>query len=291
MLLAALILPSHLVSQDAKTTKTDFPSVAELVGRAVANYKSREAQLENYTYLAHVVRTEFDGHGKATGEITGTDEIMTLEGAPYRRTILMNGRPLSLEQEKEQQIMLEAEAVARRAGHNQHPVRLSSFAPIAQLPHEFRLRWRGKQTLAGRHLQVIDALALGPDGSPDREYARHFKMKLWIDADEAQIVRVESEVIRTLTLDQDLLGFKDYKFSGVGAWRFEFARGTTAAMEWTKVNAEAWLPKWASWKTPKETATDLTPARTAGPLKFRDQRTQTFSDYKKFRVDTRVVPK
>lgn len=293
MLLAALFLPSHLVSQDTKTAKPDSSSVAELVGRALANYKIREAQLENYTYLASVVRTEFDRHGKPTGEITGTDEIMMLEGAQYRRTILLNGRPLSPEQEKEQQIMLEAEAAARRAGHNQHPVRLSSFVPIVQFPDEFRLRWRGQGSLDGSHVQVIDALPFEADerDSADHEYARHFRMKLWIDADEAQIVRVESEVIRTLTLDQDLLGFRDQKFSGVGAWRFEYARGTKTVMEWTKVNGETWLPKWSSWKAPKETVTDLAPARTAGPLKFRDQRTQTFSNYKKFRVDSRVVPK
>ena len=190
-------------------------------------------------------------------------------------------------------MLLAAEASARRAGYNNHPVHNSFLAPIAQLPDEFRLRWRGQQLLDGHEVQVIEALPVDQPrpGSSDQEYARHFKMKLWVDADEAQIVRVESEVIRSLTLDQDLPHFSpDFKFSGVHTWRFEYARGTTAAMEWTKVNDEAWLPKWTSWKTPKETVTALTPTKPAAPIHTRDQVTATYSHYKKFRVDTRVVP-
>ncbi|HKE30819.1 MAG TPA: hypothetical protein VKD65_03775 [Candidatus Angelobacter sp.] len=294
LLLLALFFPAHLWPQRAKAVKPDPATITELVRRAVANYKSRESQLENYTYLAHVARTEFDRNGKPNGQITGVDEIMMLEGAPYRRTVSLNGRPLSPEQEKQQQMLLEGEASARRAGYNKHPVHNFFPAPIAQLPDEFRLRWRGWQFLDGHEVQVLEALPIDKQkpASSDQEYARHFKMRLWIDADEAQIVRVESEVIRSLTLDQDLPHFSpDFKFSGVHTWRFEYARGTTVAMEWTKVNDEAWLPKWTSWKTPKETVTALTPTKPAAPIHSPAQGTATYSDYKKFRVDTRVVPK
>src|SRR5215468_871664 len=294
LLLVMVFFPPHLWPQRAKAAKPDSDTITELVRRVVANYKSREAQLDNYTYLAHVARTEFDRNGKPKGKITGTDEIMILEGAPYRRTVFLNGRPLSPEQERQQQMLLEAEAEARRAGYNKHPVHNPFLAPIAQLPHEFRLRWRGQQRLGGHELQMIEALPVDQQrpASSDQEYARHFKVKLWIDADEAQIVRVESELVRTLTLDQNLFAVSpDVKFSEVQTWRFEYARGTTAAMEWTKVNDEAWLPKSSSWKTPKETATALTPTKPAVPLHFPEQLTTTYSDYKKFRVDTRVVPK
>src|SRR5262245_41651782 len=130
LLLVTLILPPHLLAQRASAAKPDPATIAELIRRAVANYKSREAQLDNYTYLAHITRTEFDRTGKPTGQITGTDEIMMLEGAPYRRTVLLNGRPLSPEQEKQQQMLLEAEATARRAGYDNHPVHNPFLAPI-----------------------------------------------------------------------------------------------------------------------------------------------------------------
>ena len=294
LLFFSLALSLQLFAQAEKTGKPDSSGITELVVRAVANYKGREAQLENYTYLAHVVRTEFDRHGKPKGEITGTDEVMMLEGAPYRRTILLNGQPLSPAQKQEQQKFLDAEAEARRAGYNNRPVHIFFLAPIAQLPEGFRLRRLGQQILDGREVEVIEASPLhGPaPAGTDHEYARHFKMKLWIDPHEAQVVRVESEVIRNVVLDQQFFGVSaNLKFSGMQTWRLEYARGTTTAMEWAKVNDEAWLPKWSSWKASRETATALTPEQRAGPLKFPYQGTQTFSDYKKFRVDTRIVPK
>ncbi len=268
--------------------------MTELVRKAVANYKTREAQLENYTYLAHFVRTEFDRHDKPRGQTTFTDEIIMLEGAPYQRTILYNGSPLSPEREKQQEMLLAAEATARRAGYNKQPVHLFRLAPIAHLPDEFRLRRRGKQLIDGRLVQVIEALPVDAKApaSPDQEYARHFKIKLWIDADEAQIVRLESEVVRSLALAQDTFGGSaDLKFPDMKTLRCEYARGTTTVMEWTKVNGEAWLPKWASWKTPKETVSGLVSTQPETRLSFPDQRTATYSDYKKFHVETRVVPK
>jgi hypothetical protein len=294
LLFVCLGFPLHLSAQGPEAAKPDSSSMAGLVRKAVANYKTREAQLENYTYLAHFVLTAFDRHGKPTGQTTFTDEIIMLEGAPYQRTILHNGSPLSPEQEKQQQMLLEAEATARRAGYNKQPVHLPRLAPIAQLPDEFRLRRRGKQLIDGRLVQVIEALPINAKApaSADREYARHFKLKLWIDADEAQIVRLESEVVSSLALDQDRFEISaDLKSSDVKTLHFEYARGTTTAMEWTKVNGEVWLPKWSSWKTPKETVSGLMSTQPESPLSFPDQHTATYSDYKKFHVETRVVPK
>ena len=294
LLLVTLFFGLHPSPQDAKAAKPDSSSVAELVGRAVANYKNREAQLDNYTYLAHVVRTEFDRHSHPTDQITGTDEIMFLEGAPYRRVVLLNGRPLSAEQLQQRDIILEGEARARRAGHNNHPVQTFFPAPIAQLPQQFRLRRRGKQILDGREVLLIEAL---PDdqhqhAGPDQEYASHFKMKLWIDVTEAQIVRAESEVVRDgLAFERDAASFlPGPRFSGITTYRIEIARGSVAAMQWTKVNNEDWLPQWSSWKTPRETFIALSP-QPRTPLSARDRSFTTYSDYKKFRVGTRIMPR
>src|SRR5882672_6334076 len=97
LLLAAFVFLPHLSAQAAKSAKPDPSSVTELVRRAVSNYKAREAQRDNYTYLMHVVRTDYGRPGKRKGKITGTYEIMFLEGEPYRRAITLNGHSLSPE--------------------------------------------------------------------------------------------------------------------------------------------------------------------------------------------------
>lgn len=298
-LFVLLVFLSHASSLPARAAaKPDTADVADLVRRAVENYQHREAQREKYTYLARVVRTEFDRNGKAKGRITGTYEIMFLKGAPYRRLILINDLPLSPEQETLEQQLLEAEAKMREAGEgNPQPVHTSFSAPVDQLTKGFRLRRRGKQVLNGREVQVVEAV---PDGqplaaSPEQEYARHFRMKVWIDVAEAQIVRVESTVVgKGAAIDQDWIGFSrdrsspEVEFS-TEKHRVEVAPGTVSDTEWIKVNDEVWLPARSYWKTRKMTVMGI--SSTQRPLSFPVEVTSSYSEYKKFRVDTRIVPK
>jgi hypothetical protein len=291
-LLAPLLLFLHLFAQ----TEANPSDVTEMVRTAATNFKSREPQRNDYTYLAHIVRTEFDRDGQPKGNISGTYEIMFLEGSPYRRLIQANGQPLSQEREKHEQLLEAAEAERRRSGEGSRQTLRASFSTlIAQLPEQFRLRSRGKQLQEGRQALMIEALpdAQRPPTMPEQEYARHFKLKVWIDLAETQIVRIESQVISDkLSLDQDLPSFSpDMQLAGMKRFRVEVAHGTTDAMEWTKVNDEAWLPKSAYWKTARETLVDVSSSQPMAPVSFPVQLTWSFSDYKKFRVDARVVPK
>ncbi len=311
--------------QPVQAGKADSSSLTELVRRAVANYKAREAQRDNYTYLAHITRTDFDRRGKSKGHTTGTYEIMFLEGAPYRRAITFNGKPLSPEQEQREQALLEAEAKMRKAERENQGAsfsfesssfesssfRSSSFrssslrstwgapldVPFEQLPDEFNLHWRGKQRLDDREVQMIEAFPLSKndDGglSPGQEYAQHFKLKLWIDAEDAQLVKVEAEIFKgTVVLHPQVASFThpDFQVSGIGESQIEFARGTITSTEWTKVNDEAWLPKWSYSKTGKGTLVNL--SRTSTNLVILPvEYTSTFSDYKKFRVNSHIEAK
>lgn len=293
-LFVALIFLDCFSPQLAGAGKPDAVNIGDFVRRAVANYKARQAQSEKYTYLARIVRTEFDQKGKAKGHIIGTYEIMFLQEMPYRRLIRTNDQPLSPEQEKTEQQYLEAEAKIRKAGGNRQPDSTIFTVPIEQLTEGFRLRGRGRRFLNGREVQVIEAI---PDdryrpATPAQDYARHFQMKLWINA-EAQIVRVESRVVgESVAIDQDWIQFSQGSSSqDVETFsqnhRAEIARGSVSETEWTKVNDEAWLPTRNYWKTKKMTVTFSSAAR---PMSFPVEITSSYSNYQKFRVDTRIVP-
>jgi hypothetical protein len=144
-------------------------------------------------------------------------------------------------------------------------------------------------------VQVVEAIPADdyrPAG-PEQEYARQFQMKLWIDMAEAQIVRVESRVVGERAAIDQTLGLSwsgssaSPEFSTVKQ-RVEVTHGTVNDMEWTKVNDEAWLPARSYWKTAKMTIVGL--SSKGKPLSFPTELTCTYSDYKKFRVDTRIVP-
>jgi len=295
-LFVVLIFLPYFTAQHARAAKSDDADVADLVRRAVANYKARQAQRENYTYLEHVVRTEFDRRGKAKGHIKGTYEIMFLKGAAYRRLVQINDGPLSPQQEKLEQELLEAETKAREAGRSPQPARASFFAPVEQLTEGFHLQRRGKQLLNGREVQMIEAL---PDdghrpAGTEQDYARQFQMKLWIDAMEAQIVRVESRVVRErAAIDQEWIGFsRDRSSPDTQFWtvkhRVEVVRGTVSDMEWIRVNGETWLPTRSYWKTREMTVMGFSSGQKS--LSFPVEISCSYSDYKKFRVDTRIVP-
>jgi hypothetical protein len=295
-LFALLFFLSYFTPQFARAAATpDAANVADLVRRAVANYQARQAQRDHYTYLERVVRTEYGPTGKVKGHITGTYEIMFLRGAPYRRLVRINDQPLSPQLQTLEQQLLEAETKVRQDGGKPQPVRTSFSAPVDQLTEGFQLRKRGKQMLDGREVQIIEAL---PDdehrpAGPEQDYARNFRMKLWIDAAEAQIVRVESRVVgERVALEEEGIAFSWNGFStgpqfSTVKHRVEVARGTVNDMEWTKVNNEAWLPKRSYWKAAKMTVTVSSEQK---PLRIPIELTCSFSDYKKFRVDTRIVP-
>jgi hypothetical protein len=116
-------------------------------------------------------------------------------------------------------------------------------------------------------------------------------MKLWIDTAEAQIIRVESRVVgEQAAIDQALVSWSGSsprpEFS-TAKHRVEVTRGTVSDMEWTKVNDEVWLPARSYWKTAKMTILGLSSDK---PLSFPVELRGSYSDYKKFRVDTRIVP-
>jgi hypothetical protein len=58
--------------------------------------------------------------------------------------------------------------------------------------------------------------------------------------------------------------------------------GTVLSIEWTKINGEVWLPKNGHIKGRFR----LLPSRNVYP----EEGEATYSDYKKFRVDTKVLP-
>src|SRR5262249_36323695 len=102
-----LIFLQYFTPQSARAAaKPDAANVTDLVRRAVANYKARQAPRENYTYAERVVRTEFDRNGKAKFNQKAAYEIMFLKGAPYRRLVQINDQPLSPQQEKLEQQLL-----------------------------------------------------------------------------------------------------------------------------------------------------------------------------------------
>jgi hypothetical protein len=248
-------------------------------------------------YLAHFVWSSFDPRRRRPKPSTADFEIVFLEGEPYMRQIKYNDQPLSPEAEKREIGVMEAFAKARREA-KRRPGGLPGFytalkLPVAQLPDAFDLHVKGRRRLDDREVYVIEALPKANQNPADagQEHVRHFKMKLWIDPEEAQIVKIEGEVIKEIVVT----GIPTIPDPGkeqptvVESQRYQhlYKPGSVIGQEWTKLDDGAWLPKHVYSKIQERMWLEL-PKADSSP--WRDVRDCTYSGYKKFRVKTTILP-
>ena len=292
------LLPVPAQAGPVPSEKPAAIDIGELVRRAAANFKEREALRNDYTYLAHYVWSSSDPRRSRPRPSTADFEIVFLEGEPYMRQTKSNDQPLPPEQEERQIAVMEAFAGAHREAKSR-PGGLPAFymaleLPVAQLPDAFDLHRKGRQRLHGREVFVIEAIPKDkpePAGA-DQEHARHFKMKLWIDPEEAQIVRIVGEVVKEIVVTgvpmiSDPTG--DEKPPVVESQRHRrlYKPGSTIDEEWTKLDDGAWLPKHVYSKIQERIWLEL-PKEDSSP--WREVRDCTYSGYKKFHVKTTIVP-
>ncbi|HEX3091031.1 MAG TPA: hypothetical protein VHW72_00335 [Candidatus Angelobacter sp.] len=292
------LLPVSSPAGPDRSEKRAAIDINGLVRQAAASFKAREDLRNDYTYLAHYVWSSFDTRGRRPRPSTADFEIVFLEGEPYMREIKYNDQPLPPEQEQRQLAMMEAFAKARREAKSR-PGGLPAFytafeLPVAQLPDAFDLHMKGRQRLDDREVYVIEALPKVNQNPADagQEHARHFKMKLWIDPEEAQIVKIEATVVRELVVtgvptvlgpiaNETLLVIEPQQ------QRFLYKAGSVIGEEWTRLDDGAWLPKHTHAKIQERIWLEL-PRADSSP--WREVRDCTYSGYKKFRVKATIVP-
>ena len=292
------LLPVSTPAGPAPSEKRAAIDINGLVRHAAANLKGREDLRNDYTYLAHSVWSSFDTRGRRPRPSTADFEIVFLEGEPYMRQIKYNDQPLPPGQEKRQIALMEAFARARREAKSR-PGGLPAFytaleLPVAQLPDAFDLHVKGRQRLDGREVFVIEAVPKDnqePAGA-DQEHARHFKMKLWIDPEEAQIVKIEGEVIKEIVVTgvptaPDPIANETPLVIESQQHRRLYKAGSVISEEWTRLDDGAWLPKHAHAKVQERIWLEL-PKENSSP--WREVRDCTYSGYKKFRVKTTIRP-
>jgi hypothetical protein len=241
---------------------------------------------------------DLDVRYKPPSPVSCDYEVMIIEGEPYMRLIRVNDRPLSPDEDKRQTVMMEAFAKAQREAKSK-PGGLAYYTalelPIALLADQYDLRSRGQQRLDGRDVQVIEALPRDrPEpANADEEHARHFKMKLWINATESQIVKIEGEIVKdVMVTDIPTISSPIVNDAAVVTEskqiRFLYKPGATMSMEWTKLSDGAWLPKRKQWRAKERIWLGLPNSNSS--TNWLDWSDWIYSDYEKFRVKSTILP-
>jgi hypothetical protein len=180
------------------------------------------------------------------------------------------------------------------------PISLYKFQlPLPQLDQSFNLKLLKAQVIDGRKAYVVQADPMhAKDKTSD---ARNFKIKVWIDENDRQIVKVEGKAVRSGPLSHaDYAAFSSSK--GLSEKEIEqskkqladstlyYDEGTTIVQEWTKVNDEVWLLQSRNAKGSHilvvKGNSRFPSANIPNPVEYKT----VLSNYKKFRVEHRILP-
>jgi len=248
----------------------------EIVRRSVNVGDENLKAARNYTFRERSEERTLDGAGRVTKTESETRDITVLSGSPYRRLIARDDKPLPPKDERKEDEKLRKIAEERR---KETPAqREKRVADYDRKREQERVTWRevvdafdfrisGEDHREGRDQYVIEALP-HPGYKPRTRNAGVFpkvKGKIWIDKQDYHWSRVEADVIDTISF---------------GAFLVRLAKGAHLEADQTRVNGEVWLPK----RLQAEAS-----ARVALVKKFHGRLEITYSDYKKFQTDSRIV--
>src|SRR5262249_35347510 len=230
----------------------------------------------NYTYIQRSEEHHLDGRGQVKSTESKTSEVLMIYSEQVERVIEKNDKPLSAkdaakEDEKIQKIIDkrrdESEAERRKRLEKEEKEREDGRQFVREVADAYNFRLVGVEPLNGRDAYVIDAEPR-PGYEPHRKEARFLpkiRGRIWIDKQEDQWVKIDAQVIDTVSF---------------GLFLARLHKGTRIMVETMRVNDEVWLPKHMTAKVD---------VRVALLKNFNVDADVTYRDYKKFRTDTKIV--
>jgi len=252
------------------------PAAKEIVRRAMQRDISNWEQEKNYTFIQRIEQRELNADGSVKSNKSETEEIVFLYDQPYAHLIKRNDQPLpDAEARKVEKKLNDTMEKRRTETPSEREKRLADFEKHHRDEHEFLLevpdaydfRIVGEETLNGRAAYVISGEPRA-DFRPNLNAARvlpKLRPKLWIDKTEFQWLRMDADVIDTITW---------------GGFLLRLHPGSHIEIEQTLVNNEVWLPLHA------HIGFD---ARVALVKPIRLDIDAVFSDYKKFRAESKII--
>jgi hypothetical protein len=208
------------------------PDATGIIGRSVQQIEADWNRAPEYSYLERDVESKH--HSTPTVK---TYQVLMIDGSQYNRLIAINDRPLSSDEQAEEENKLRAEVLRRGdESERERHKRIAKFlkerdqnhAMLKEMVDAFDFRPAGEATIDGHDCWVFDAEPK-PGYQPktrETKVLSGMQGKLWIDKSQYQWVRVEAEVMRPVSM---------YGIARVGP-------GTHFFLEQAPVAANLWLP-------------------------------------------------
>jgi hypothetical protein len=248
----------------------------EVVRKSVELDQTNWLHMKDYTWIARRTDRMLDSNGQVKSEKSDQWETVIIYGEPHHRMLERDSKTLSAEDLRKEQEKLD-KLVAKRSNETaeqrahreaeREKEREKDREFLREVPDLFVFKLLGDETIDGRGVWVISATPK-PDARPksgDAKPLLKVQAKVWIDKAEYQWVRLEAETTATISF---------------GLFIARLAPGAKLEFEQTRVNDEVWLPK-------REVVRGA--ARLGLVKKLVGEEETTWSNYRKFQVDSKVV--
>jgi hypothetical protein len=260
-----------------------LPDTNELIRRVRDHLRTDRELQTQYTYLEKRSDVKVSKLGKVQVGAERTFEVYPGDGPgrTYKRLVAVDGKPLDpaelarRDEEHRQAVIARVESEKNESA-DAKAKRLKKDADDRREEREvvdegfavYDIKLIGQEAAEGCRM-VIASLTPRPNVPTHTEvggYFKKFKGHAWVCLDDYQVARIEMEAIDDINIGWGLLG-RVHQGS-----KFTFRR--------TKVNNEIWLPAEAKFEAS---------GRTLLFRKFQLFTVTSYSDYKKFNVETSVT--
>ncbi|HEV8383565.1 MAG TPA: hypothetical protein VGQ11_01745 [Candidatus Acidoferrales bacterium] len=261
-----------------------LPDLPAMLSALVKNQKKIDDIREDYTFTSKETEIEIDGKGNIKPKSDETYEVFFVHGRQVKKLVQKEGKPLSeAEQRKEEERVVKRirEIEQRKKEHDASAAKkaadqkqrgnagaekdddgfgISDFLRVCQLVNPRRERFSGREV-------IVFEFEPRP-GYKARNRAESIAQKLvgvmWVDEDAQEVVRLEARTTDSIRVGGGLVA--------------SLGKGAEFVFEQDRINNEIWLPRYAE--------VNLS-ARLLLVAGIKVHRTERFSDYKKFRIETR----
>lgn len=253
-----------------------LPDVPALMQEVLKNQRKEEAVRKDYLYHAVETSRETDGHGGTKKTETKEYDIFWVEGVPVQRLVKKNGKELSPDEQKKENERIDKEvakakekrAKADEAGKATDPrgneeITPSRFLALGTFSNPRRVKLNGRDTIA------VDYAGDPKAKTKNRaeEVVRDLLGTVWIDEEDQMIVKLEGHFVNAFKIGAGLV--------------VNVEKDTNFGMQMQKINGEVWLPQEISGHGA---------IRFLLVVNFRGDEQAVFSDYRKFRTTSTILP-
>lgn len=253
-----------------------LPDIPALMHDVEVNQRKSEALQKNYVYHSVDTAQEVDsrGHIRKT-EVTEYDHFW-LDGVPVEKMVKKDGKPLSGDELAKEDKRIDKEVAKARErrdkadsqGKETDPrgndeITVSRLLELGRFTNPRRVQMNGRSTIE------VDYTGDPTAKTRNRaeEIVRDMRGTVWVDEEDHVMVRVVGEFVNSFKIGAGLL--------------VSIRKGTHFEAESTKVNNEVWLPARAYGEGQ---------ARVLLLFNFNGSLQVIFSDYRKFRTSSTVLP-